>query len=64
MLILTIIGTQTPGFASPVAIALKSLSEEQQQEIKRRVKAKLPVTERGTVSYSARVNAARGYVKT
>jgi SAM-dependent methyltransferase len=52
------------GFASPVAIAVKSLSEEQQQEIKRLLKAKLPVTDRDTVSYSARVNAVRGCVMT
>ena len=50
------------GSGSPVATALRSLSEDKQQRIKDLVRANLPMDKRGAVSFSARVNAVRGTV--
>jgi hypothetical protein len=49
-------------FASPSATAVKSLTEDKQQQIKKIVRANLPFDDRGAVCYSATVNAVRGRV--
>jgi ubiquinone/menaquinone biosynthesis C-methylase UbiE len=49
-------------FASPGVTALKSLTEDKQQQIKETVRANLPIDNHGAVCYSATVNAVRGHV--
>jgi ubiquinone/menaquinone biosynthesis C-methylase UbiE len=50
------------GFTSPAGNAVKALSEDKREELKQIVKSKLPVVEKGVISYTARVNAVKGRV--
>jgi SAM-dependent methyltransferase len=49
-------------FTSPIGSHIQSMTEENRQRLRQMVKARLPIDDHGTISYSARVNAVKGLV--
>ncbi len=47
-------------FTSPIANFIKVLTDEKRQRLMSLVRARLPIDDRGAISYTARVNAVRG----
>lgn len=50
------------GFASPVAIYANGLSSDDREQFMSEVKERLPIADDGSIRYTARASAVRGYV--